>query len=206
MLIFDIGANIGNYTNTYNKDNNIIVSVEASPHTYNQLKDRFKHFNNITCLNYAICDENTDYVTFYDMNGVLSTLDRNWLSSPESRFYGNIVNAKEIKVKPLSLDKLIDLYGIPDMCKIDVEGAEEKVINSLHHKIPIILFEWASEWKDSIIKCINMLDNLGYTRYHIQREDKYDYHPGSFELNKEECINIINKSILKVDWGMIWAN
>lgn len=207
MLIFDIGANIGRYSLTYAKDSeNTIISVEASPNTYNILKINMSPFTNVTALEYAVCNSKEPYITFYNcQSDTLSTLDINWLSSSDSRFGDHVGKFSPIQVKTITLDALIDKYGIPDMLKIDVEGAEEGVIRSLSKKVPILLFEWAAEWKDSLKLAIDHLTSLGFTRFHVQKEDKYSYYPLDFEMSSEECKFFLNNSLNKVDWGMIWA-
>ena len=207
MLIFDIGANIGRYSLTYAKDSeNTIISVEASPNTYNILKINMSPFTNVTALEYAVCNSKEPYITFYNcQSDTLSTLDINWLSSSDSRFGDHVGKFSPIQVKTITLDALIDKYGVPDMLKIDVEGAEEGVIRSLSKKVPILLFEWAAEWKDSLKLAIDHLTSLGFTRFHVQKEDKYSYYPLDFEMSSEECKFFLNNSLNKVDWGMIWA-
>lgn len=207
MLIFDIGANIGRYSLTYAKDSeNTIISVEASPNTYNILKINMSPFTNVTALEYAVCNSKEPYITFYNcQSDTLSTLDINWLSSSDSRFGDHVGKFSPIQVKTITLDALIEKYGVPDMLKIDVEGAEEGVIRSLSKKVPILLFEWAAEWKDSLKLAIDHLTSLGFTRFHVQKEDKYSYYPLDFELSSEECKYVLEASVKKIDWGMIWA-
>lgn len=208
MLIFDIGANIGKYSLTYAVNpQNTIISVEASPNTYNILKINMSPFTNVTVIDYAVCNSKDPYITFYSCqsDAQLSTLDINWLTSSNSRFGDNRGKFNEILVKTISLDVLIENYGVPDIVKIDVEGAEEEVIRSLSKKVPILLFEWAAEWKDSLKRAIDHLTSLGFTKFHIQIEDMYSYYPPEFELSSDECKMRLDRSIIKVDWGMIWA-
>jgi FkbM family methyltransferase len=207
MLIFDIGANRGKYTDVYAVDpNNTIISIEASPKMYKVLKDNMSKYPNVTCLEYAVSNTADEYVTFFDCESdTLSTLDINWLTSSGSRFGNHQGRFNAIQVKAISLDTLIQIYGIPDIVKIDVEGAEEHVIKSLSQKVPILLFEWAAEWKDSLKLGIDHLTSLGFSEFHVQNEDEYKYRPLSYELSADESKIILEYSVNKVDWGMIWA-
>jgi len=207
MLIFDIGANIGRYSLTYAVNpQNTIISVEASPNTYNMLKIYMSPFTNVTALDYAVCNSKEPYITFYNcQSDTLSTLDINWLTSTESRFGDHREKFNEIQVKTITLDALIERYGVPDMLKIDVEGAEEQVIKSLSQKVPVLLFEWAAEWKDSLKRAIDHLTNLGFTKFHVQKEDMYSYYPSDFDLTSDQCKQVLEASVNRVDWGMIWA-
>lgn len=206
MLIFDIGANTGKYA-IANNTGNTIISVEASPITYEKLLTNVSSYTNITALNYAVCNSSESTTTFYHCSvaDTLSTLDKDWITSSVSRFadYGN--NMKEFEIPVISLDKLIDIYGTPDLLKIDVEGAENIVLKSLTKKVPLLCFEWAAEWRNKNLECIEYLYSMGYTKFAIQLEDKYTYRPESFNLTYEDVKNYLINSKDKVDWGMVWV-
>jgi hypothetical protein len=78
-------------------------------------------------------------------------------------------------------------------------------VKSLTKKVKCLCFEWAAEWKDDICRTIDILSALGFTQFHIQKEDHYDYKPFDYEFSVIECKEQINMKISKVDWGMIWA-
>jgi FkbM family methyltransferase len=135
MLLFDIGANIGRYAiKNYNASTKIIC-VEASPRTAEKLRKNVECYENIIVENLAVSDSKQDTVSFYESQlDPLSTLDINWLLSDKSRFGNMNHNINMVEIKTISIDSLIQKYGIPDLLKIDVEGAEDRVINSLSMK------------------------------------------------------------------------
>ena len=107
-------------------------------------------------------------------------------------------------VKTTTLDDLIQRYGVPDLIKIDVEAAEYECIKSLTQKVNLLCFEWASELNDITFNCLNYLTKLGFTKFHIQYEDKYIYEPDGFsEVN--DILNALKKTTPKKEWGMIWC-
>jgi FkbM family methyltransferase len=207
MLIFDIGANIGAWAIANSSNDTIIVSVEASPSTFTMLVRNVASNKNIIPLHFAISCSDVSSITFYHCISAptISTLDKDWLSSPESRFGSYKNSIKEIIVPTRSLDTLIIEYGMPDLIKIDVEGAEEQVLRSLHCKVPILCFEWAAEWKEKNLTCISLLSSLGYTEFDIQHEDNYKYRPSVFTKSADDIRIFFNHAIPKKDWGMIWA-
>jgi len=206
-MIFDIGANIGNWSLTNISTTNKIIAVEASLFTYSRLLDNTAAYSNIECIHYAVSDSLNDTIEFYDCfpaDGCLSTTNKDWLCSTESRFYGQPINNIS-HIKTITLDSLINIYGVPELIKIDVEGAEENVINSLSQKINLICFEWAAEWRNSLKRAIDKLTQLGFTKFYVQYGDAYDFRPNDLSLTAEMCKNILDNSINKHDNGMIWA-
>ena len=206
MLSFDIGANIGKWTlaNCFKFDK--IIAVEASPDTYNELQRNMAmlNINNCVCLNYAVCDNDNKDVTFYiAQENTLSSLNKDWFHG-NSRF--NNTKYYPITCKSITLDKLIELYGIPDLIKIDVECGEFQTISSLSTKTPLLCFEWASETYDIIRQCLDKLYTLGYRQFHIQYQDEYTYIPQeSAYISLDNVIAELEKTTPKEHWGMIWA-
>jgi len=204
MLFFDIGSNIGRWA-LANVDNcDKIISIEASPFTFEKLVNNCKN-DKIILLNYAVCNNNNDDVIFYHAEcDTLSTLNKDWLVSKESRFYNT--KYKEIICKTITIDSLIKKYGIPDLIKIEVEGGEYSCINSLNQKVNLLCFEWASETNDVTIKCIEHLLELGFTKFCIQSEDYYTFRPQDDDFHDVNILkNILSSTIPKEHWGMIWC-
>jgi len=202
MLVFDIGANIGSWSlsnvNNYDK----IIAIEASPITFQKLLNNVKH-DNIVPLNYAVCNNNGNDIIFYQAsNDVLSTINKNWLTNPESRFFNHPF--MQITCKTITIDSLIKEFGIPDFIKIDVEGGEFDCISSLTQKVNNICFEWASETNDITFNCLDYLNNLGYDQFSIQLEDNYVYRPSTY-IDINSIKKFLETTIPKKEWGMIWA-
>ena len=112
----------------------------------------------------------------------LSTLNKDWFTNPKSRFYGERNNILEIICKTITIDKLIEIYGKPDFIKVDVECAEYECISSLNTKIDILCFEWTAEYNELSFKCLDYLENLGYTKFYIQDTDNYTFRPPENEF------------------------
>jgi FkbM family methyltransferase len=205
MLVFDIGANVGNWALANYNENDTIICVEASPYTFNHLVSNVGNRTNIKCINMAVCDSTAENVEFFHSDAnTISTLDRKWLEDPSSRFY-NYCGFHSVMVPAISLDKLIEIHGSPHLLKIDVEGAENLVIRSLSSKVTTLCFEWASEWNEKTFECIHSLANLGYTRFHIQHLDSYTFRPSTYEHTAESIIASLKLTKDKEDWGMIWC-
>ncbi len=203
VLYFDIGANHGRWTQANLKKDVHIIAVEASPITFSILQKNVG--STATILHAAVCNSVSPTTTFHHCTcDVLSTLNKEWLSDPRSRFANSQYST--VEVPTVTLDALISQHGVPDLLKIDVEGAEHIIIKSLTTKVPVLCFEWAAEWKKENAECLDYLTSLGFTRFHVQVGDKYDYRPPHFELDVEQVKQVFDKAVNKVDWGMCWCS
>ena len=203
-MYFDIGSHIGLWSLANIEQCNKIISIEASPITFKLLIDNCKN-DNIVLLNYAVCNNNGNDITFYQAKcHVLSTINKDWLTKDTSRFYNS--SYQEIICKTITIDKLIEQYGLPELIKIDVEGGEYECICSLTQKVKLLCFEWASEVNDITFKCIDYLLNLGYTQFYIQNGDNYLFRPQDNDYYDISTIKTnLSNTIPKQDWGMIWC-
>lgn len=204
-MYFDVGSNKGLWSlaNYYNCDK--IIAIEASPSTFIKLLENCVNHSKIECINFAVCDNNNMDITFYDAEAdTLSTLNKDWLTLESSRFHNH--KYKEIICKSITLDNLIEKYGIPSLIKIDVEGGEYECIKSLTKKVDNLCFEWASETNNITFQCLEYLIKLGFTLFFVQFEDNYIFRPN---LDKYYSIDdfkiILNNTIPKNHWGMIWC-
>jgi FkbM family methyltransferase len=205
-MYFDIGANIGNWSleNVHTADK--IITIEASSSTFNRLISNVKNNSKIIPLNFAVCNNDGNDIVFYDAHydDVFSTINKEWLTSPNSRFYGKPY--REIMCKTITIDKLIETYGIPELIKIDVEGGEYGCISSLSQRVNHLCFEWASEVNDITFKCIDHLSALGFASFYLQMQDNYTFRPNPDQYFDGNTLkNKLLATKPKIDWGMIWC-
>jgi FkbM family methyltransferase len=123
-MYFDIGANIGKWSQANNMAATKIIAVEAVPITFQKLVAASTLYKHILCENYAVCDNSENDILFYNCTDAdtISTLNKDWLTDPSSRF--NNFSYNEIICKTITLDALILKYGLPVLIKIDVASYE----------------------------------------------------------------------------------
>ena len=202
-MYFDIGANIGQWALSNIDRCEKIVCVEASPNTFQNLVLNCRN-PNIECVNYAVCNNNNEPITFYEADAcTISTINEDWLSDPSSRFY-NYCGYTEITCKSITIDSLISHYGKPSLIKVDVEGGEYQCISSLTQKVDTLCFEWASETNEITLRCLEYLESLGFTQFYLQFKDDYTFRPSVY-TTIHDIKQKLAKTIPKEDWGMIWC-
>jgi len=198
-LYFDIGAYKGNYTKILFSTTNInkVICVEPNQNIIESLKKNLSEYKNkIEIINKAVSSDKNN-IDFYICSkyDIISTCDLDWVE--KSRF--NVFNRSDwikTKVNTITIDELVDLYGIPIKIKIDVEGYELNVIKSMKKFYNcLISFEWTEEKLLDIIEIINYLFELGYNGFHIQHGGDYRYIPNTYEfIDAHQMINYLNEN------------
>ena len=83
---------------------------------------------------------------------------------------------KTEQIEIITLDMLIQQYGVPDFIKIDTEGFELEVIKGLSTPVKSLSFEYTlPHQKDQAAKCVELLDKLYNTHaiFNICRDEAY---------------------------------
>ncbi len=206
-ILFDIGANRGLYSDANAKDYESIVLVEANPSLCSFLSSKYQQNPLIHIENVIVSNKSSE--TFYISNAdTISTVDPEWIH--QSRFSKNYSWRPVDGLPTVSLDALVQKYGKPTHIKIDVEGYEYNVIQSLTTKVDSLCFEWAEEKKKEILLTLEYLKNLGFTRFAIQMEDAYVYTVQPHEwMSYQDIWNLMSMNCdeeRKDKWGMVWVS
>ena len=163
-LCFDVGANRGQKALIFLSLGARIISVEPQKRMHHILQERFRGNSRITVVNCALGDRPGEaMLTTSSQLPEVASLTSDWAT--RSRFAGKVKFDGEEKVAVRTLDDLIAEFGLPNFCKIDVEGFEKSVLKGLHHKIPLLSFEFNREFFDEALECIRILEELGAAEF-----------------------------------------
>lgn len=175
QVFFDIGANVGYYTILGSRlvgSQGFVVAIEPSVRNLSFL---YRHVDlngasNVTILAAACADE----ISFAGFCSGTNHATGSLTSDPAG---GNIDGDGEITfVSTVTVDSVVQKLGvIPDVIKIDVEGAELSVLKGAHatllRKRPTIFLSVHSDDLRSL--CLGYLEGLGYTTRSV-KGDKDD--------------------------------
>jgi len=230
-LIFDIGFNVGEFTQTcFNKYKDCnVIAVEANPNLCNSVSQHFFTNYNFSLLNNLVSNIEGEEINFYISHNAtgVSTASTEFMENSRftkgSKHLGeNSINwAAPIKVQSITIDSMIERYGMPDLIKIDVEGYELNVLSGLTQKANDICFEWHEEEKDNLYKILEHLQSLGYEQFGVigwfdegdvfekatfsDKGDPYLEYPKNFyTLEELELDKLINPE-RRVNYGMFFA-
>jgi FkbM family methyltransferase len=154
-LIFDIGANIGTMTRVFVSLGAQVVAIEPNPDCVRHIELTTSR-KAVEVLHAAVSDANgLAVLQVSDRKDKMSSLSDDWRDavSRQNADYVGIWN-RELTVPSVTLDALIERYGLPYYIKIDVEGHEERVIQGLSHRPPLLSFEFNRVFLDSALRAI----------------------------------------------------
>ena len=205
-MYFDIGANKGDYTEyLLNAGAEKVICVEANIIQAQNLTHRFRD-RNVVVINKAVSNE-TKPLKFYVCPecDAVSSCDEQWRT--HSRFSQPDRTWVETIVDTITIDELVQTYGIPVHIKVDVEGYEYKAFLSMTKNYSQVRFEWAEEKVEEIILTLNHLIKLGYTNFGVMAGDAYHMMPDEF-MSGEDVIEFLrgkcDASRMEL-WGMVFC-
>jgi len=160
-LIYDVGASNGDDSAYYLHKGYRVVAVEANPLSLSQLKQRFNseiRQGRLTLVPLAIAENEGERVYWVcDEDPGRSSFNR-------SLARGNGVRHHSIIVETCRFASLINRFGRPWYCKIDIEGCDNLCLRDLtpETRPPLISAELLRGDRH-----IEVLRHLGYTRFKI---------------------------------------
>lgn len=164
MILFDIGANRGDVVlRGLEKGFTKVIALEPAPKIYKELVANFLYHPSVIPLRLAVSDSVNDYIELYEAEeDGLSTINKDWLTSDTMPYNGKPFRI--VKSTTITVDKLAEIYGEPDLIKIDVEGAEWSVFKGMTKYHGELTFEWTQQTLVEHQNQIQYLKNLGYTQ------------------------------------------
>jgi FkbM family methyltransferase len=177
-LVFDIGANVGDYADAFLTLGARVVAVEPNPACCERLK-RVARRRDLIVENCAMGDAPGSARLHICADPGLSTLSNEWYETARnSEAHGHKPWPDTIEVEVATLDSLAAKYGIPKFVKIDVEGFEENVLAGLSFQPQALSFEFHFSLLNAAHACLNRPALKDAYRFNYTIGNNY-----SFELN-----------------------
>lgn len=170
-LVFDVGANTGDLSQIFLELGARVICIEPQPSCIKILKKRYFNNPRVTIVEKGLSDDRGQLPFFISSKTpALSTFSRQWC---EKGFFRKKTWDQTIGAETTTLDALIEKYGLPAFCKIDVEGFEEKVIKGLSQPIPALSFEFNQWYLNEAKNCADYLASLGNPRFNYSLYNGY---------------------------------
>jgi FkbM family methyltransferase len=193
-LCFDIGGNVGRRTDVFLKLGATVVTAEPHDGCMLELQRKFGKNKRVTLIHRAIGEKEgiSEMMTSTEITQI-SSLSNKWVDVLHSTDKDDRYN-KTVKVPVTTLNQLIQQYGVPVFCKIDVEGFEEEVLKGLSQPIKVISFEFHAHSGviGSALNCINYLSRMGKFQYNYSLGESITLNLSKWAEPQEICENLLS--------------
>lgn len=201
-LCFDVGANVGNRTAIFLELGAKVVMVEPQKECYEALEKRFP---NLPLIKKGLGEkESTEKLYVSDVSLISSFSKSHVDQMQEDRFKGANWD-KTIDIEMTTLDNLIKEHGVPDFCKIDVEGYEYDVLKGLSQPLKSLSIEYiVPENKEVVLNCIQHLSKLGNIECNLSHGETMNFHLSKWKNGQEMIDYVQSQDFIDTSYGDIY--
>ena len=167
-LTFDIGSHLGNRARVLAKLGCKVIAVEPHPYLATYLRNKFAEIGNVIVEEVAV-SETPGEATLYSTAGnlTISSLNVEWPDLLHGVRPHHIGFSERHMVRTITIEQLIEKYGVPRYCKIDIEGLDVAVLKSLSHPIAVVSFEHLPSLFEKTVEAIEILEKLAPYRFNF---------------------------------------
>ena len=167
-LAFDIGAHVGNRTRALTALGARVVAVEPQ-RLFHAFLARTLDGNRVHLRRAAVAAHPGEVeMRVSRAHPTVSSGDGTWLARvAETPGFRRVRWDRMERVPGVTLDQLIDAYGEPAFCKLDVEGMEVPALRGLSRALPRLSFEVLPEAREAGAACLDRLGELGAYRFNL---------------------------------------
>lgn len=204
-VVFDVGANQGEYSEMYASEGARVVALEPNPAFAPRLA-ALARISDIRPVQKAIGDGPGVAILNVCSTPGFSTLVTpgvDWMEkSPD---YEAVSWTHRLEVEVTTLDFLAKEFGRPEYVKIDVEGFEINVLRGMTFNPRYLSFEFGARRKPASQECI---DNLGRRGYEFRPIVGRDYRFASREWmsHAEATAWLAGFSVEQAEYGDMFAH
>jgi FkbM family methyltransferase len=181
-LVFDIGANIGSFSEIYAEAGCNVVAVEPNPESVQRLRLLTTGLS-VQVLEAAVGAEfglaKLHIADKVEPTSTLSTAFMARMENWDQRYRGNW--RRQVVVPVITLDSLIVHFGEPAYVKVDVEGYEPEVLRGLSSHPPLLSFEFHNADLDTANACLDRFSE--HFEFNLIANSAWGYHE-EFDLEK----------------------
>ena len=180
---FDIGAHVGSRVRAWRKLGVHVVAVEPQPDLVRVLRLLFGRDRDVTLLPSAVgARAGRARLQISTATPTVSSMSRAWTETvARDRRFARIRWDRSVDIDVVTLDDLIDTYGSPAFCKIDVEGFELDVLRGLTRPVTALSLEYLPPAHDEALAVLERVEQLGATA------GGYAYNYSAIETLRYSC-------------------
>ncbi|MEU8179182.1 FkbM family methyltransferase [Micromonospora sp. NPDC049047] len=172
-LVFDIGSHVGDHIGSFRRLGARVVAVEPQPLCLRALRAIYAHDDQVTVVD-AACGALPGHTRLHvnSTNPTVSTASPDFVRAAKGADgWADQVWDADIEVPVVTVDALIETYGVPTFTKIDVEGFEDEVLAGLSRPLPALSFEFTTIARPVAHRGLDRLTALGFHGFDIALGD-----------------------------------
>jgi len=163
-LVFDVGAHLGDRAAAFAALGARVIALEPQPQVAYWLRRLLGRNPRVEIRGEAVgARAGTASLAISARNPTVSSMSAAWRADVTRSHPGfqGVTWERSVEVSVVTLDQLIDEYGVPSFCKIDVEGYEAEVLAGLGRPLPALSFEFVAGGLATAVGCVRRLTELG---------------------------------------------
>lgn len=169
-LVFDVGAHLGDRAAAFAALGARVIALEPQPEIARWLRRLVGRNERIELRHEAVgARPGTARLAISRRHPTVSTLSDRWRDrvSRDNPGFRSVHWDESVEVPVVTLDELIQAYGRPTFCKIDVEGHEAEVLDGLSRALPGLSFEFVAGDLETAAACVRRLSSLGSYAFNV---------------------------------------
>lgn len=204
-LCFDIGANVGNRTQIFLKLGAAVIAVEPQDFCAKYLTEKFRKENRVVVVQKALGSKEGEGELLICSSHQMSSMSKDWINAVQTAERFPLMKWENtMRIPVTTIERLIEVYGKPTFCKIDVEGFEFEVLKGLTKKIKFISFEFTPEFISVAIDSINHLAAIGDYCFNFSSKESMRLDLTNW-INHADMCHILETLSDKTIFGDIYA-
>lgn len=162
-LCFDVGAHVGNRISCWRALGARVVAFEPQPDLMRVLRLLYGKNPQVSLQECAVgARSGRLQLQISSVTPTVSSLSTEWIADVQRDPRFAVVRwDRTVEVAVETLDVLIAQHGMPDFCKIDVEGFELDVLMGLSRPLQALSFEFIPIAIERAVDCVKRLNELG---------------------------------------------
>ena len=205
-LCFDVGANLGNRVKIFTALGGHVIAFEPQQQCIRYLDLIYRNDPNVIVVPKAVGERMGEMEMLVSTSSTTSSLSPDWVQSvQQSKRFGERTWGNREVIQLTTLDAAIMEYGLPDFCKIDVEGFEDKVLAGLSQPLRYLSFEFTPEFYESTSACLQKLETLGAVEFNYSLGESMEFSLSEWLTGTEFRARFESQIRKDISFGDIYA-